>query len=395
MPIQVGIGFSNHPDVLTAAEEATKQAKQQLGHDRIDVALLFNTAHYQPEEFLPMVFESLNQTKLVGCLTSGIILPQRIESSGIATLLLTSEAMRFETGRISHLNLQNPHGAGKSFVKDCVTGFGQSSRKLLLFFIDGVLDAHPSLFSGIEEELGKDLPIIGAGSSDAINFQKTYQYHSNQILTTSACGLLAGDKFQMGMSCQHGWKPLGKPRKITSAKDNIIHTIDGQKAVNLYENFFHGLASLPRQIRLDRLNLRYPLGIRSPSENKFLLRNVIATLDDGSVVCQDKVSEGEDVHLMLGNQRSCLQAAEQAAYQAREQLAGVKPKLIFVIQSLMRRTLLGRAAIQEIQIIRDILGTDIPLLGLNSLKEFFTPMSADQSLPTDIHNGSLIILTVG
>jgi len=127
----------------------------------------------------------------------------------------------------------------------------------------------------------------------------------------------------------------------------------------------------------------------------FLVRNITGKLDDGSLVCQDKVNPGDTVHILLGNKRSCLQATEQAAYQVREQLGGTSPRLILVISSLMRRALLGRSAAQELKVIHNILGENIPLFGLCSQREIFTATHLDKNAKTETHNSSLIILAIG
>ena len=40
--------------------------------------------------------------------------------------------------------------------------------------------------------------------------------------------------------------------------------------------------------------------------NQYLLRNIIDILEDGSIVCQEGVPEGAEVHLMISNKDSCI-----------------------------------------------------------------------------------------
>jgi len=395
MPFRVGIGFSNSGNAVTAAHQAAQAAKIKLQQDRIDVAVILHTSHYDPQEFLPLLYQELNQTRLIGCLTPGIILSSQIESAGIAVLLFYSETTKFETGHISHLSLQDPFAAGKTFIADCISGFGQSHRKAALFFLNGLWPLTEEFVLGAQSDLGTAIPIVGAGSGEVYNFQKSYTYYQDQTLSSGACGMLLGETVKGALTCQHGWKPLGKPRSITAAEGNIIKTIDGEPAVNLYRKFFDDPLVLFNRHRLDRTNLRYPLGIRANNQSQYILRNIISMLDDGSIVCQDKVTIGSKVHIMIGNQHSCQLSAEQAAYQVREQLAGLPPKLIIIIESVMRKTLLGRLAAQEVQTIKNILGASVPVFGMYSLKEIFRPVSAEKALPPEIHNSSLLLIALG
>ena len=97
---------------------------------------------------------------------------------------------------------------------------------------------------------------------------------------------------------------------------------------------------------------------------------------------------------MIGNQDSFLAAAEDAARQVQEQLQGQRPGLIVVVESLSRLRFLSRQAHQEAEAIQDILGKNIPLLGMYSLDEYST---LDTEAPTDrvlLQNGNIMVLAI-
>ena len=71
MSLYVGIGFSNNPNAQLAIQDAAAQAKNNLAQTRIDMALVFMTAHYSPEEVLPIIYEELHQTNVLGCTAAG------------------------------------------------------------------------------------------------------------------------------------------------------------------------------------------------------------------------------------------------------------------------------------------------------------------------------------
>ena len=112
MSTHIGIGFSQNPDSFMAAQEAAKMAKEQLKQPRIDLAIVLNTVHYDPGVALPAIYESLDQTKIIGCSTAAIFLEGAIENHGLLVVAIYSEKIKFETGHISHLNLQDMHAAG-------------------------------------------------------------------------------------------------------------------------------------------------------------------------------------------------------------------------------------------------------------------------------------------
>src|SRR3990167_1276269 len=100
MATHFGIGFSKDTDVQTAAKNAGFASKANLNADKIDIALVFSTVHYNPSETIPILRTILNEAKMVGCSTAGIILPDSIESRGIAVLTVSSDDMKFGIGCI-------------------------------------------------------------------------------------------------------------------------------------------------------------------------------------------------------------------------------------------------------------------------------------------------------
>jgi hypothetical protein len=392
---QIGIGFSQHKDGPAAAYEAAQQAKEQLRSDRIDFAIVFNSVNYNPSEFLPVLFKSLNQTRIIGSSTAGLILPNRIESHGLGVLVFHSDNITFETGFISHLDLQDMREAGKTFGQNSVTEFGHQNRKAFLFFVDGLMNNVSAMTLGLKDKLGQVFPIIGAGSSDDFHFRRTYQYQNDKHLSSGAAGVLFGGRPILAMSCKHGWKPLGKPRTVERSQGNIIKTIDGKSALSLYRDYFEEEAETLRANRLGQINVRYPLGIQRGPKQEYLLRNVVQVLDDESIVCQDTIHPDETVNIMIGNKETCLQAAEEAAAEISDQLGPKKPSVILVLESMFRYKLLRRSAVQEMQLIQRTVGEHIPVFGMYSYGETFSFKTATNTLDTVVNNGSLVLLALG
>lgn len=389
MPIQAGIGFHQHPDASVAALEAAQQAREQLQQERIDLAFVFSTVHYDPKSFLPLIYEALDQTKLLGCSTSGLIFSDRIETRGIAVLALNSDSIKFEINSESHLHLQNLAVAGKSLGKNCITDFGQQHRKFFLVLGDGLLANLSVLAKGIQQHFGENFCVLGAGSSDNFRRQNTYQFYKNTVMSKGAVGLLVGGQVTSGLAIAHGWHPLGRPRTINRARDNVVQSIDGKKAVDFYEEFFPNNASSLKDRPMGQINLRYPLGMNIGRDHEYLLRNILTTLDDGSLICQDTFQPSAEVHMMMMNVDSCLRAAERAAQQVNEHVKS--PRIALLFESAARFKILGRQAHREIKMIQRAL-TPSHMLGIYTYGELY-PYSLDHhGLCPLLQNNSIMIL---
>ncbi len=389
----IGMGFSKDLDAVKAAKDAADQAKLNLHSSNIDLAIVLNTAHYNPNDFLPSLFVQLKNPRLLGSSTAGIILGEHIETRGIAVLLLYSDEIRFESAMVDNLRLQDLKAGGQQLASSCLSDYGKEHRKLFLFFSDGLLQELSQFISGITQTFEGVFPIIGAGSSDDFHFKKTYQYYENTVLASGACAVLFGGRMQAALSCRHGFRPLGKPRLINDSEGNVIKSIDNKPAAEIYQEYFDTTTETLRASNLSYLNTRYPLGSPTGAGREYLLRNIINTLDDDSIVLQDTLAKGKTIHLMIGNKESCLQAAQSAAEDVKSQMQGRTPKLIFIFESLSRYRILGRSAHAEIQKVHEILGFNVPIFGMYSFGEISTYPSFDGP-ETFLQNESILIAAI-
>jgi hypothetical protein len=216
----------------------------------------------------------------------------------------------------------------------------------------------------------------------------------------SAVGVLWGGKLSFGLGSRHGWKPLGKPRTVTKSRGSLVEEIDGEYALKIYEEYFGGTAAeLTKNFRI--ISMLYPLGINIEGENEYLLRNAVAVEEKGSLRFQSNIKQGSVVKLMIGTKDSCLQATREAAEEAKKSLTGLTlehlaKKVIFVFESFSRQMLLSKDLAEEIKIIKEVFGADIPIMGLYSYGEQapFNVASYYQS-QTYFHNQAIGILALG
>ena len=394
MATYIGIGFSQHIDAQTAAKDAGFESKTNLGADRIDIAIVFSTIHYNPSETVPILRTILNQTKMIGCSTAGIILSNTIETRGVAVLTISSDELAFGISSVENLDTQDALLSGNILARNALNDFGSRNRHAFMYFVDGKLESNSVLLKGIQDIFGNVFPVLGAGSCDDFHFSSTFQVYLDNILTNAATGLIIGGQTSIGIGCYHGWRPLGKPRIIDRAEGNAIHSIDDKKASSIYEEYFGEQVDDLRSNQFDRMSILYPLGIYVDGSREYLLRNVTSIREDGSIICQGHVPEGSEVHIMIGNKDSCKQAAIQAAEDAKANLLGREAKLVMVFESMARLKLLGRAAHEETDSIRNTFGADIPIIGMYSNGEICPFQTIEKFKKPHLLNGTIVVLAI-
>jgi hypothetical protein len=395
MSIQFGIGFSNSKDNEQAAREAVIQAKANIKQNRIDLAMVFSTSHYEPSDFLPVLRATLSESKIIGCSTAGLLVFDRVETSGFAILLMQSDDVNFGISAIESASKDPFKIASARLARQCLNDFGTGLRSFFLLLTDGVIEDTSGMIEGLQDVFGNIFPIIGAGSCDDFKFQSTFQIYQNEVRFRSVIGLLIGGHIQVGIGARHGWRPLGKPRIVTKSEGNIIRMINGYPAANLYEEFFGDHASQFQASRLGQMSILYPLGIYVEGGNEYLLRKTIDIFSDGGILCQGDIPQDSEIHIMIGNSESCKEAAREATQEALRGLIGRKPELIFVIESMARLKLLGRNAKQELGIIREIVGDDPPIFGFYSDGEIAPFTTLENIKKPYWQNESLVVSAIG
>jgi len=402
--MKIGMGLSIDKDPISAAREATRLATINLHSEKIDLAFVFSSIDLACIGLLKTIHLSLNsRVPIIGCTSAAIISHQGVFKHGLAVMLLSLPAnVYFHIACVRNIKEKTALTAGRELGEKLLSGFQGIHRDLSIIFSDGLIDEGSNLIYGLQERLGKSFPLVGASASDNLRFFRTYLYFNEEVLTDSAVGIVWGGKLNFGLGIQHGWKPLGKPRTITRSEGNIIHKIDGEPAIKIYEEYLgRDLAELQKEIR--RISILYPIGMYLAGEEEYLLRNILSIENNGSLRLQGNVIEGSTMRLMIGTKESCLNATRQALSEAKKILFApivdiTKSEIknfVFVFDSVSRYMLLRKEADQEIEIIRGGFNQDTPIIGLYTYGEQAPLKAISYQGQAYFHNQTIAVLNIG
>jgi len=390
----IGVGTSREKDSFRAAREAAVLAKAALKQENIDLAFIFSSIQYNPENIIKGARQIMPAAKIIGCSGSSIIMSGTAEEFGLAILAIKSDSLKFGLGYSSNISEKVVRAAGQELAKMSLSNLKSINRDIFIMFTDGLIKNSSELILGVEDVLGRSFPLIGAASSDNFKFSETYQYYQNNVFTNACVGILLGSSSGFGFGIKHGWKPIGKPREVTSSEANVIKKIDNEPAINMYRDYFGKEAQELQKTKLSRLAILYPMGLNIPGEDEFILRNVIEVTDEGFLVCQGEVPKGSEINLMLGSKDFCIQAARDAALEAKKGLKDKPASLIIIFDSAARKKLLGRSASSEINAVRDVFGRNVPVSGFYSYGEIAPLKAAGHRGTSYMHNETISVLAI-
>lgn len=393
MPTKIAIGFSQLPDAKEAVFQASVMAKNQLNTSHTDLVVVFASFAYATEENLNIIHTTLQPKRLIGSTTAAIITSDGVFDQGISILAIVSDEISFGIACNEPAKFQDPRTAGFDWGRKLNTDFKNTQHHGCLLLCDPSLPAPVEFIRGVQEVLGSGFPSIGAISSDNFKYTHIAQLFQRQVKPQSVVGLMIGGA-RIIYASSHGYKPLGKPRHITRAQDNIIQLIDNQPAVNIYKEFLGPQADALTQKTMLPQNILYPLGIYSEELGKYQIKKAVDILPDGSIVTHGDVAQGSEVHLMIGNRDSCKNSTTDVATKIKDALGGRQAKLLLIIEGALRQKILRQHSFIEIQTIKEILGYTTPLIGLSTFGEII-PMGAEGNYRSaQVQNQTISIIAV-
>ena len=352
-----------------------------------DVCWLFASPHKDLENLVRGVVRVLGHRNLVGCTSDGEISNQGFHTGSVVLAGIATDLIDFQVVSTSNLGLDSEE-AGKRLAQKLSPGV-----KFLQVFSDGLTGNGCALLRGIARVLGPHIPVAGGSAADDGKFEQTWQFSGDEVLTDGAVAIgLYGD-FHLGTGVASGWSPVGIEKKVTRAKGNIIYELNGQPALEVYQRFLGKHAE-----KLPRVGVEYPLALMCPvettAEDDYCLFRATVSVnhEGGSLIFAGEVPEGTKVRLTCADRTSVLKAVKIAAENARRELEGRTPLIIFLYSCMARKILLGRYTREELHLVREIIGGDIPVVGFYTYGEYCRIKPEGPNL---LHNETVALSVLG
>jgi hypothetical protein len=315
---------------------------------------------------------------LLGCSTGGQIVRGGVEDDAVCGLALGFD---HATARL----YRQPVGSDTdSFAAGVNIGTSLAGDDLagVIVLSDGLRINGSELAEGIASALPPGTPVAGGLAGDGNRFARTL-VGANCSPTSgmvAAVGLYgAGLAFRTGSG--GGWTVFGPRRKITASNRNVLHTLDGMPAIELYDTYLG-----PEAGQLPGSGLRFPLLIRDPG-GKALIRTLLAVdRQRGTLTFAGNLPEGWTAQLMRAN----FERLSEGAGSAVRSIGGTAEAALLV-SCIGRRLVLGQRTEDEIDAVEAGLGTEAPIAGFYSYGEFAASQAGG---PVELHNQTMTVLTL-
>lgn len=380
------VGISRQEDSQRAGMEAAAEALSGLGGEA-DGLILFVSDRYDPSTVLQGVRSITGSTPLIGSCATGIITPLGIHTDVVALMALRSDALRM-TLAATEGGPNSPRLAGERLAQALLqrvpsNGMERPHRALLVLEnFDSPITTE--VIQGATDVLGPLCPLIGGADGHRFRFL------NDQIIADELVAALLCSSRPIGIGVAHGWTPCERPLVVTRSAGNLIYELDGQPAFEAYRQMWAEEAFDLTSEQFPAFAAAHPFGLPRAS-GEYLIRDPYRVHPDGAIECAAVVPEHSVAHVMNGEPDTLLAAARAAAARAVESLAGHPPAAAFIFDCISRLQYLREKALAEIEGIRDVIGREIPVIGMFSYGEIAPP---PESGLTVLHNKTVVVCTL-
>ena len=248
------------------------------------------------------------------------------------------------------------------------------------------------ILAALREELGPSVPILGGGAStrDPIEDPSATagkQVVNDEVVEGGLAVLLLSGPLAYSFGVETGWRGVGPRAVVTSVVDGRIHLIDDHPAAEFFDRYLGSGFSGPP--------IANPLAVyETASAPDFHLRTATnIDRDSGDVSVFGPISEGVTVQLTMAATDQIIDGTRASVGGAlREFPGGRTPDAVLLYSCVVRRFLLGTRAAREIDLVRELIGTDVPIAGFYCMGEIAPLPSEDLSR---FHNATMVSVLLG
>ena len=360
----IGVGISKEIDPNLAIDEVINSAVVQAKLPKVNWILIFFT----PDHFIhagllhELIIEKTNCECVSGCSGMGVLWQKEEITCGPGLVLMAGYTPELKTLALAKFQeLEHSIGVTQQLC-EALEEFA-NKNPLFLFFPD-VFSHQPQNFINMFNFL-KNKPIVfGAGSCNNGNQQTSIQFGPDIITLNGAGGLAFEGISRFCAGVTQSCATLGEPMFITEVKDDIIVSLDGIPALEVFTEVAKELGVSDIEEAAQKLLLSFPL---NPAQPVFTGEDSIARHITGihvpsqGITTSEIIQQGGVVSFSYRSQKSAEEDLKLMLKRLKNKNFEIPTFGIYFNCASRGEALYGRPNV-DVELINEILG-EFPLVG--------------------------------
>ncbi len=290
--------LSQHPLATHAVGEVTGQVLDKVGEGAQLAVLFVSAAHTGAMEDIAAAVRSILQPEvLVGCTAASVVGGAREVEDQPAISLWAGTMSSVAPIRLTAEQVGDQVAVAGFPAPDVLPADGRA----LLVLADPFSFPVDSFLSGLGEQVGVDLPVVGGLASAARGPGGNRLVLGDQVLSDGAVGVILGG-VEVSTVVSQGCRPVGDPMIVTRGERQVIYELAGRPALDRVQELIQSLHPDDLQLAQRGLHVGRVIDERKVDYGRgdFLIRNVLgADREVKAVAVGDEIDVGDTVQFQV------------------------------------------------------------------------------------------------
>ncbi len=224
--------------------------------------------------------------------------------------------------------------------------WGKSVYKNPAFMVvvSGIKRDGEQVVHGLLGEFPDQVPLFGGLAGDDAKFKETFAFTNSHVTSDGAivC-VFDNDRVAMEGLATSGWVGLGAPKTVTSSEGNVVFSIDGEPALDIYKKYLD-----IRDVDLPGIGMEYPLQVMRDDGTHVLRAVVGVDFERRALVFAGAVPQNARVRFSSSPGFETVDHARRD-FETFAQAGGPPPDLLVFFSCIARHAALGPMVEDEIR----------------------------------------------
>jgi len=377
------VGHSNDPETQVAIAEVLAQCLSELAGLQPQAGILLAALDFDHAEVLQQIHQTFPEIQLIGGTADGEISSVLgFQQDSLVLMLFHSDEIEFHAA-VGRQISSAPLDIAQQTVQ-IVLAQAQSAPILCITTPESLTTSGLSILRGLQQALGAEVPIVGGTTCDEWQFQQTYQFFGQEVLSDALPILLLSGRVLYGHGVASGWTPVGKKGIVTKVEGNILYEVDGQPALEFYRDYLGDIRPSPA----------YRLAVFEPNHESWYMRTSNGAYDEtsGEITFFADIPIQSEVQVVRSSRDEIVDSARFSVQQAMKHYPGTQPAVALFFSCTGRMHVLGTRAKEEYQVLQPELPDGMRCAGFYTYGEI-APLRPQSEV--QFHNETFVTLLLG
>ena len=361
---RIGVGLSKETDPDLAITEVINCAVTEAQLPDVSWVLIFFTEEHfvHAGRLHELILEKTQCECITGCSGMGVISNEEEITNGPGLVLMAGYTPEIRPLALAkYQELEYSTGVTQQ-LSEALNDF--SEEESLFFFFPDVFQHQPHNFINMFNFLKNKTAVFGAGSCNDGSKETSIQFGPDIVTLNGAAGLAFERVPEFHAGVTQSCAALGEPMFVTEVKDDLILSLDGIPALEVFTEIAKELAFKDMEEATQHLLLSFPLDPEQPVFNGegAMARHVTGIdLATQSITTAEIVNQGGVISFAYRSPKTAEDDLIEMLLRLKKQNSGRPTFGIYFNCNSRGEALYGRSNV-DTQLIRKILG-EFPLIG--------------------------------